>query len=132
MKKTGFTLIELLAVLVLIAIVALLIAPNIIKTIDNSRKKTFIADVSGVVEAANNDSAKENFQVSVYEINGMLLTRATGEEVKLSGTDKMYGTISFDEMGKSIYAIHNNEWCATKTADKNQMTVTEYHGTCEV
>ena len=41
MNKKGFTLIELLAVIVILAIIALIITTNILKTLSASRKSTF-------------------------------------------------------------------------------------------
>ena len=42
MNKKGFTLVELLAVITLIAIIAGMAVPNVMSSIENSKKNTFL------------------------------------------------------------------------------------------
>lgn len=52
MNKSGFTLVELLAVIVLLAILAGLAIPNVMTSIDNTRKNTFLLDAKRLITKA--------------------------------------------------------------------------------
>ena len=52
MNNKGFTLVELLAVIVLLAIIGGLAVPNVISSINNSRKNTFLLDAKRMVSKA--------------------------------------------------------------------------------
>ena len=49
MNKRAFTLIELLAVLVVLSIATMIATPNVMKTVDSSRKEKFIIDAREIV-----------------------------------------------------------------------------------
>ena len=57
MKKKGFTLIELLAVLVLLAIIALITIPIVIRTINNSEEQAEKKSILGYARAVEDDIA---------------------------------------------------------------------------
>ena len=69
MKKKGFTLIELLAVIVILAIIALIVAPKISKIIDNTKKETFKESVLGMIR-----SGEYYIAGHVLETNGQEIT----------------------------------------------------------
>ena len=52
MNNKGFTLVELLAVIVLVAILGGLAIPNVVSSINNSRKNTFLLDAKRMVSKA--------------------------------------------------------------------------------
>ena len=52
MNKKGFTLVELLAVIVLVALMAGLAIPNIMSSINNSHKNTFLYDAKRMASKA--------------------------------------------------------------------------------
>ena len=54
MNKRGFTLIELLAIIVVMGIVAVLITPNIIKSFNKSKAKTYNILIENIKTAGEN------------------------------------------------------------------------------
>lgn len=89
MNKKAFTLIELLAVLVVLSIVTMIATPNVMKTVDSSKKEKFIIDAREIVlrstymyneeEYRNNDNyfKKENGLSKIYlkDIQGVNLEK---------------------------------------------------------
>ena len=54
MNRKGFTLIELLAVIILIALIAVLIVPNVLDTLNKSKEESYQILVKNIVTAAEN------------------------------------------------------------------------------
>ena len=52
--KKGFTLIELLAVVAIMAMLVIMLAPNIINTFNNTKKQNFISETREVCRTATN------------------------------------------------------------------------------
>lgn len=89
MNNKAFTLIELLAVLVVLSIATMIATPNVMKTVDNSKKEKFIIDAREIVlrstymyneeEYRNNDNyfKKENGLSKIYlkDIQGVSLDK---------------------------------------------------------
>ena len=59
-KNSGFTLIELLAVLVVLAILAAVITPQISKSIEQSKMKTAIESANGVIRTVESYMISSN------------------------------------------------------------------------
>lgn len=70
-KRNGFTLAELLGVITILAILALLIIPAIDKTVQNSNKTLYQAQLSTIIEGAKTWSADH---VSELPVNGASIT----------------------------------------------------------
>ena len=76
MKKKGFTLIELLAVIVILAIIALIATPLVLKYIEKAREKAFYNSIEGVKNAVDlkvmGDKLNGDFKgTKVYTINDL-------------------------------------------------------------
>ena len=84
MNKKGFTLVELLAVIALVAILSGIAVPNILSTINNSKKSAFLMDAKRMV-------AKAEYLIS--------LNKADRQEIDLNGS-KTYTFANLNEKGE--------------------------------
>ncbi|MEG0618410.1 MAG: leucine-rich repeat protein [Bacilli bacterium] len=110
MKRKGFTLVELLGVIILLGVLAVVIAPNIIKIQEKSEKDVFKESVNSLLRSAQMYYANNNF--INYPADG-IPANSTDLEVNnnknfTSGTVKLMSKEYF-------YAenISNGKFCAT-------------------
>lgn len=102
MKKKGFTLIELLAVIVILAILALITVPIVLKLVNNARKDSSVRSaenyLDGVKKAVLNDSlsGEVEFETCVIQNDGNLMCNdSIPLVVDVDGKKPTYGTINF-------------------------------------
>ena len=128
LKKKGFTLIELLAVIVILAIIAVIATPIITGIIEDSKKSSFERSAEGVVEATKFDiTDKLTDNGYTYNIvDGTI--EELNENIKISNSKGINGTISYNKDGEVSYAIHNDKWCVVKK--NNEVTTSDYNGEC--
>ena len=69
LNKKGFTLIELLAVIVILAVLILLALPNVLKIMENARKKAFEQEVRGMLKAAQMKYVEMSLNNQNLELN---------------------------------------------------------------
>ena len=97
MKKKGFTLVELLAVIAIIAVLSITIAPNVIRMFNNSKKQNFISETREVCRLATNTYIRESVKIldakSYYKFNS-----DTSNALGLNGRDefKYYVKVNTD------------------------------------
>jgi len=60
MNNKGFSLVELIVVVLIMAIIAVALAPQVMKWVENSRKSTDIENYNALIEAANVASTNED------------------------------------------------------------------------
>lgn len=130
MKEKGFTLIELLAVIVLLAIVALIATPQILRLIEEAQKNSFIRSVEGIVRTVRLDNSKNDYFAENYTVTNGVIQNQKGKVIKHEGGRQENGMITIDSRGTVNYAIHNARWCATMGYDNSY--VTDYNGKCSV
>ena len=102
MKRKGFTLIELLAVIVILAILALITVPIVLKLVNNARKDSAVRSaenyLDGVKKAVMNDSMNSEVEFDYCEVqsNGNILCNEKyNMQVDVDGTKPIKGTINF-------------------------------------
>ena len=105
-KKKGFTLIEILVVIVIIAVLATIISPVIIKLLNENRQKMYNNQIRTLEEAAkrwsvaNYDKLKEN-ETYCLSLNSLAL------EGYISGSDLINPKTNEDLVG-SISITYNS------------------------
>ena len=127
-KKKGFTLIELLAVIVILAIIAVIATPIITGIIEDAKKESFKRSAEGVVEATKFDIVEK------LTDSGYTYTLSDGkivnlnENVKISNSKGMNGSIKYNKDGEVSYAIYNDKWCVIK--EGNDVTLSNNIDKC--
>ena len=86
MNNKGFSLVELIVVVLIMAIIAVALAPQVMKWVENSRKSTDIENYNALVEAANVASTNEDF-LKVVDATGITITMGTSN-TQTTGTGK--------------------------------------------
>ncbi|MDD3341227.1 MAG: type II secretion system protein [Bacilli bacterium] len=127
MKKNGFTLVELMGVIVVLALIALISSPAIIKVIENSKKEALKDTATGMLDAA--DMALSAGQLGKGTITYPATYNVVGKRIegepKLSyhGTPPKSGSLTVYEDGTSTIAIYDGTYCATKTTNEKKVAV---------
>ena len=115
-SKRGFTLIELLAVIVILAIIALISVPMILKYIENSKKESFERSIDSIEIATE-------LKVIALENQGEIIYPKTINitELDVKNKDKLIGTVTIykDDNGKYDYTynITNGDYTINGSKD---------------
>lgn len=110
MNNKGFSLVELIVVVLIMAIIAVALAPQVMKWVENSRKSTDIENYNALVEAANVAAADENVIALVCGANGDRFIKMTQNGTSLE-------TQVSSETTGALYAKLGNvlpNWTTTK------------------
>ena len=130
MKQKGFTLIELLAVIVILAIIALISTPIILKVIEKAEKGSFEDSAYGVLDATKLYYVDMNLDKKGKEET---FTFPEDTKLKLSGKKPKIGKVVLEEGGKVAFAISDGKWCAIKSQNEEKVRITEYSiGECKI
>lgn len=135
--KKGFTLVELLAVIIVLGLIVLITIPIVRDTIDDQRFKQFKLSVEGLLKAANEDTAMEDYKYprryeykSVNGIKDLYLIPETGDPIPL----QVSGNIRYNpeaiivmeaEDELTVYVI-NRKYCALKEEEDQDVIYGEY------
>ena len=129
-QNKGFTLIELLAVIVILAIIAVIATPIITGIIEDTKKESFKRSAEGVVEATKFDIAdKMTDSGYTYTLSDGKIVNLN-ENVKISNSKGMNGTIKYNKDGEVSYAIYNDKWCVIK--EGNDVTLSNNIDKCVI
>ena len=128
--KKGFTLIELLAVIVILSVITLITVPMITNVIEESKKKTLVSSVEGLVESANLYAIEND---GVYEFlfdqehQGSTIK---GESLDYRGTIDGEGKLYLDKEGNVSVCISNDNYYVYKNYNSGIIVGDKKTGNC--
>lgn len=132
MKTRAFTLIELLAVIIILGILTLLIAPKVVNMLNESEKNTNMTSAQNLVKAAelkasNNDMTGNNENIKInYQ---------TGENknyLDYTGEKPTSGQVQIKSNGEVAMAVRFGDYCYLKSYNSNDITTIPYTAeTCD-
>ena len=125
MNKKGFTLVELIGVIVLLAAIALIAVPQITKTIDRSKEKTYRDQIDALLQASRryvSEIGPKNtnpFTITLQELmsnqlieKGTKIKKKNNEDV----SSKIELEVTYNESSKSyIYVCYIRENESSRT-----------------
>ena len=110
LNKKGFTLVELLAVIAILAILMLLVTPNILSMFTEGRKDAFVTQVQSVWRAAEQQYMTKSFSGTASTVFTNLDT-STDNDISFGSTDIKY-YVSFDGNGNvAKIGVSDNNYC---------------------
>ena len=115
--KKGFTLIELLAVIVILAIIALIASPIVIKLIEDSKQSSLERSAENIARTAENYYAQNL-------LNGIPVSAVSTNDLSFDGAKPEKGAVVFNNEGKSKLTIYDDGYCVTIDYD-NTITTTK-------
>lgn len=132
-NKKGFTLIELLAVIVILAIIALIVTPIVLDTIDKANKNAFKNSAHGLISAG--ELYHSSRELDLEEISGELvfekkagsesLETLDGEKLKTNGSAPDGTILKINKNGDLAFAMYDGKYCITKSYLSKDFTLTE-------
>ena len=123
MKKNGFTLVELLAAIVILGVIMTIAVPNVITTLENSRKDNYISDAkkflslvkSKVGSTIQKPDSDEILKVTLGCVdNGDVMEDPEGNDYDLDNSF----VIVVKKNGELVYYVHLVAYNEAKTGNK--------------
>lgn len=131
-KQFGFTLVELLAVIVILAVIALIATPMILRLIDEAQQDALKDSAYGIIEAGNlfyaNNSlslAEEKQDRINFEIinNRFVNVKNAEQELTFKGKVPESGKLQINMNGGTAISICNGKYCACKSTIDTRVTI---------
>lgn len=117
--KKGFTLIELLAVIIILGVISLIVAPIVNNTVENSKRKAFIQSLKGIIKATQIYQGDNNF--ASLPVNGI---NVDDNIIEISNVNNYESGVIYEEDNKVyLERVSNGDFCGTGTLD--DLLVTE-------
>jgi len=109
MNNKGFSLVELIVVVLIMAIIAVALAPQVMKWVENSRKSTDIENYNALVEAANVAATNEKVIASLG--TGVTITmNKTNTTITPSGNSAFATAMANTLPNYSATKITSGDW----------------------
>ena len=132
MKTRGFTLIELLAVIIILGLLTVLIAPKVVNMLEEAEKNTNMTSAQNLVKAAtlkasNNEMTGNNENIKI--------NYTTGENqnyIDYVGDKPASGQVSIKSNGEVAVAVRFGDYCYLKPYNSNDISIISYKtDTCD-
>ena len=124
--KKGFTLVELLAVIIILGLLAVLITPKVMNTINESKQKTNMASANGLLKAAEYRYQDDDTNGISQEIIIDYETKENIDKLEYNGKQPEKGKVVIKKDGRIAFAVKTGDNCYLKTYNSNEITVETY------
>ena len=127
MKNKAFTLIELLAVIIILGILAVLIIPKVVNTLNESEKNTNMTSAQNIVKTAELKTSNNNMVDNNKDIK---INYTTGENINYldySGEKPQKGYVQIKANGEVAMAVKIGDYCFIKKFSSNEIISTSYN-----
>ncbi|MDD2378191.1 MAG: prepilin-type N-terminal cleavage/methylation domain-containing protein [Bacilli bacterium] len=129
-QKRGFTLVELLAVIAILGLVAVIIIPSVIKTIEKSRMESVVNSARGLMRSIEIKQKDNMFEQGLKEIeisydNGVESSSIPGISLDYHGKQPKNGGIVISKDGKITFAFHDGDYCVEKGYLNDKITISK-------
>jgi len=125
-NKKGFTLIELLAVIAVLGIILVIAIPIANNMIHESRIKTFKLSAESIINVAKEDYQNKNMgSLSSESIIYTFIDGNVSPKLSLNGELPKSGTVEIDVNGNSQISVQNDEFCAVKRFEDENIKIYE-------
>ena len=111
MNKKGFTLVELLAVIVVLAILTGIAVPNVISTINNNKRRTFLMDAERMVAKAEYFISSSRTDRQIASNGGITYSLTKLNEKKEFVSDPDSGTYQVGSFVKVTLSGSEYKYC---------------------
>ena len=126
MKKNGFTLIELLAVIVILGVLATLIIPKVVTSLEESEKSSNLTSAKNLVKAAEYKVSNNHLEGDQENIVIDFKSHQNVEYLDYSGQKPKEGQLIIKSNGKIAMAVKIGKNCYTKTYNSYDIEVIPY------
>jgi type IV pilus assembly protein PilA len=126
MKNKAFTLIELLAVIIVLGILAVLIVPKVVNTLNESEKKTNMTSAENLVKAAEYKASSNEMKGISDEIIIDYELGNNTDYLDYSGKKPETGKIFIKKDGRIAMAVKIGDYCYLKGYDSSDIATNPY------
>ena len=115
MNNKGFSLVELIVVVLIMAIIAVALAPQVMKWVENSRKSTDIENYNALVEAANVAATNEKViaEIGNGSVSIFMKSKANGSTTCPSGGSAFKAALAETLPGWAGTEITSGTWAGS-------------------